>query len=346
MTYVDALLSNNDVISFLLENSLSDDYLFLIERSSQINSKKPSLTPVSLVSAIDLIRDKPDEADYVVWTIISQKRRGCSDSFLELIDLLQIEHKSASAFVLNTYALSITQNSGDLYATEIELLLQWADASSVYSLVQDIIRSKYDACWTPRLCKAACDFYWNFAKNSNPTEKAKLVNTGLRYAIDLQAKDPTSEWGYYWEVRLLWLLSPEEATKRLRRYVVLAQPPPFINHIDDHSGELCCPRCCRMYIKYVLSKNTLSFRQIEQVAIKGYRDTLLAQKQELTSKEAAEVADMLDYFSNEIERGNSSQPKVSDFLKKPPREIPFVGISQQTIIESQEKCKTKFNEED
>jgi len=346
MTCVDVLLSNNDVISFLLENPLSDDYLFLIERSSQINSKKLSLMPVSLVNAIDVIRNKPNEADHVVWSIISQKRRGSSDSFLELIDLLQIEHKGASAFILNTYALSIAENSGDLYATEIELLLQWADAFSVSSIVQEIIGSKYDACWTPRFCKAVCNFFWNFAKNSTPTKKVEIVNIGLRYAMDLQTNDPTSEWGYYWEVRLLWLISPEGATKRLRRYVVLAQPPPFINYVDDRNGELCCPRCCQLYIKSVLSKNTLSFQQVEQVATKGYRDTLMMEKQDLPPQEKAEVEALLDYFCCEMARTASLQTKTGDMLKKSPREILIADNPQENIFASQEKYKTKFNEED
>lgn len=346
MTCVDTLLSNNDVISFLLENPLSNDYLLLIERSSQINSKKLSFEPVSLIKAIDIIRNKPDMADHVVWSIISQKRRGSSDSFLELIDLLQSEHQDASALVLNTYALSVTQICGDLYATEIELLLQWTDASSVFSIVQDIIGSKYDTCWTSRFCKAVCNFFWKVAKNSKPAEKVEFVNTGLRYAIDLQTKDPTSEWGYYWEVRLLWLVSPEEAAKRLRRYVVLAQPPPLINHIDDSKGELCCPRCCQMYIKGVLSRNTLSLHQIEQVANKGYCDARMMENQELTPKEMVEVATLCDYFNSKIEWIKSFQAKTSALLKNPPHEIPFVEKSRKNFIERQGKYTNKLIEED
>lgn len=346
MTCSDALLSNNDVISFLLENPFPDDYLFLIERSSQINSKKLSIEPVSLTKATDIIRQNPNMADHVVWSIISQKRRGSGDSFLELIDLLQMEHQEASALVLNTYALSVMRNCGDLYATEIELLLQWTDASSVFSIVYDIIESKYDIYWTTRFCKAVCDFFLNIAKNSQPTQKVEFVKTGLRYATDLQIKDPTSEWGYYWEVRLLWLVSPEEAAKKLRRYVVLGQPPPFINHIGDSKGELCCPRCCQMYIKDILSRNVLSLQQIEQVANKGYRDARMMEKQELTPKEAAEVVAMLDYFSKETGNGQSSQNRTSALLKNPSRKISFAKKSQQNIIESQEKYIIKFNEED
>lgn len=114
MADTNTLLSNNDIISFLLRNSLQDDCLFLANHSQRIDFKNRQHVPVSLVNAIDIIRGNPNEADQVVWTIISQKRRGSSESFLELIDVLRVQAQDTPALILNTYALSIIENIGDI----------------------------------------------------------------------------------------------------------------------------------------------------------------------------------------------------------------------------------------
>lgn len=336
MTEADAFSTDADVVSFLLRNSLTDDRLFLQNHSSHKNRR---YAPISLENAFDIIRSNSNEADDVVWTIIYQNRTGSIDSFLGLIDLLQKEHKNKSALVLNTYALSIFENSGDLHATEIELLLQWADASSISSIVQEIIETKYKTCWSPRFCRALCSFFWNLAKAMSPGKKAEVVREGIQYATDLQVNDPTSEWGYYWEVRMLWLISPNDAAKQLKNIVVFAQPPPFREHVRDSRMKLCCPRCCQLFIK-----NMLSLTQIEHVIIKGYQDAFQMTYLELSPKERIEIADLLCYFRDELERWNSYQELATNLLNKPIREVP-AGISRENNFEYKERNKTKFDKE-
>lgn len=346
MADTNTLLSNNDIISFLLRNSLQDDCLFLANHSQRIDFKNRQHVPVSLVNAIDIIRGNPNEADQVVWTIISQKRRGSSESFLELIDVLRVQAQDTPALILNTYALSIIENIGDLYATEIELLLQWTDALSVCPIVQDIISSKYQLCWSPRLGRSACNFFWHVAKNSPFEAAIEFVKKGLQCADDLQNKDALSEWGYYWEVRLLWLISPEKAAQKLSRYVVLAQPPPFMAQINDHKGELCCPRCCKMYITHILSKNLLAYHQIERIATKGYQDSFLLTFQDLSPTEQKEVAKLLSYFSGEIERIESFLKITSGPQERVPHEPLIRDTSLINTIANREKYEQKNLEED
>ena len=129
----------------------------------------------------------------------------------------------------------------------------------------------------------------------SPGKKAEVVREGIQYATDLQVNDPTSEWGYYWEVRMLWLISPNDAAKQLKNIVVFAQPPPFREHVRDSRMKLCCPRCCQLFIK-----NMLSLTQIEHVIIKGYQDAFQMTYLELSPKERIEIADLLCYFMDEL----------------------------------------------
>ena len=337
MTCSDSMyLSNNEVISFLLKNSLQDDFLFLKNRSLQNNSRMSEYPPLSLKRALEIIRDNPNNADQVVWTIMLQERRGSSDSFLELIELLQSKSQDGPAFVLNTYALAINPDSGDLYATEIELMIQWADALSLRSIIEEIIDKNYERCWTPRFCRIVCGFFWNLAKDSS-SDKFEILKRGIQCAKKLQEEDPTSELGYYWEVSLIWLSSPEEASLKLAEYVIFSRPKVFERFVDDSKAKLRCPRCCQMYIELILSRNTLLDWRIIKTAEKGMRDAHSLVCQKLSSNEQKEIAELLEYFREKIEKTISSQEFMAELKKKSSREISILSASRENITNNHEK---------
>jgi len=346
MTYRDSMyLSNNEVISFLLKNSLQDDFLFLKKRSIQNNSRMREYPPLSLKKALDVIRDNPNDADQVVWTIILQDRRGNSGSFLELIEWLQSKSQDGPALVLNTYALDINPNSGDLYATEMELLLHWADALSLRSIINEIIDKNYERCWTPRFCRAVCSFFWILAKDSS-SDRSEILKRGIQCAKKLQEEDPTSEWGYYWELSLLWLSSPKEASSKLAEYVISARPESFAKFVDDSKAKLCCPRCCQMYIELILSRNPLLDWQIIKTAEKGMSDARSLFCQKLSHNEQKEIIELLKYFREKIEKMISSQKFAAELKKELPQEISISNASRENIINSHEKYKIRYDEED
>lgn len=103
--------------------------------------------------------------------------------------------------------------------------------------------------------------------------------------------------------------------------------------------KLCCPRCYQLFVK-----NMLSLTQIEHVIIKGYQDAFQMTYLELSPKERIEIADLLCYFRDELERWNSYQELATNLLNKPIREVP-AGISRENNFEYKERNKTKFDKE-
>lgn len=350
MANKDDLLRKNAMFPSLITYQISDENSssLLSKYPSQISPENQPCRPLSLGKATDIIRRKPNEADNVVQTLLSQKCRGGSESFLALIDLLQSKKEYELALSLNIHALSFLQKNGNLYATQIELLLQCCGALFASEKVQKTIEENYESCWTPRFCRAVCTFYWELAKDSEESKRAEIVKAGLLCAKDLQEKEPTSEWGYYWEVKLLRITSPREAETKLEQYV-LRSPGPLREYTGDNHEELCCPRCCEMYIKTVLSRRVKLFElMIELVANKGLHDTKAMKLGELTPAEKEAASGLLAYFKdvkNMIEKWKN-EAKAFDRLNKARYEEPFAEMFRKNVMESPEEYKKiKFDEE-
>lgn len=347
-----SILSSKNTSGFcLLDKSLQDDLLYFINQqlnndtNQQLNNdtKTGLEPPITLRNATEIIRDNPDMADQVVKKIITQKRRGQSDAFFYLVDLLQSRGKDAAALFLNTHSLLIHENCGDLYAKQIELLLQWTDAATVHSIMKPVIDEKYKDCRSPRLTAALCGLFWHLAKDSTSTAQGKLVNTGLNYAIDLQKTAPENEWGYYWEIMLLQLTSPEEAENKLTQYVSLARPAPFSEHIKDTACKLLCPRCCQLYIIFVLSKCRAYVRQIVHIAKKGQADAKYLSSRILLPTEKAEASRLYLYFTDEIAKADSFLKRASESQFSKLSEVPPAG--SPNLTGTLEQYHTKFPEE-
>lgn len=260
--------------------------------------------PVTISEAVRVLREKPEMANELVLAILMQERKGSDESFLELIELLREIDEPGLADMVNRHALKIFRYNGDFYAIDIELRLLWSDARSAAPKIQKILNERYDECWSYRLGRAACDFYWHIAKISRRDEQRGYAERGIACARQLQRTQPQNEWGYYWEIELTWLISQEAACELFMKYL-WRTPDRLAERNHDAREVLCCPRCCKLYIERVLSQ-TMSLgwngEPLKQAAEKGLRYVTALYLRRPPALERAELEQLGEYFRQQIEQ--------------------------------------------
>lgn len=349
MTDPEALLKPyaDSVIHSFLSNKSSQSDEFLRPNNPPYEGFAVSNDyPTSIVNAIDIVESNPNQIGQVVQAIITRGLRGNDESILKLLDILRVQKEYKLAYGLSIYASQIFVNNGDIYAAEIESAIELTDALSAGSVIQRIIDSKYESCWSYRFGRAVCNFYWHIAKmNLSAAEKKKYVENGLSCARDLQMRNPKDEFGYFWEVELLWLIDPFEGARKLRRYVREAKPPPLLSLNEDSKTELSCPRCCELYIKRILSVNgQLAWQQIEECAIKGLADAFSLSFQELPPIEQAELSRLSAYFNNQIDRVTAMKKQSAALRKKQLQEVPEASNHSRNAVDYDENIINIFEE--
>lgn len=310
-------------VSDLRETPMEAEPGFLEKRTSWMEGWEKR--EITIADAVEILREKPECAQELTEKIISQGQIGSDEDFLALIDLLRARHRIDLAYKMNRHAWQIFKYSGDFYANEIEMRLSMRNARTANEKVEDLLDERMMSCWTYRLGRAACSYYWHLAKITEPEKRRSYIKTGLSLARCLQREQPQNEWGYYWEIEFLWQENMEAACELLMK-CLWRVPDQLLEQNQDSLEVLCCPRCCRLYIERVLSQtmsSDWSGDNIRQAAEKGLQYVAALYLRGPSALEEEELLGLDAFFRRSIQRADWFRKTQEQVLKKPAEELMF-----------------------